>query len=348
MGVTLSLTLQGRGWFKTREGRFGVSITGRTALGAGIVVAGLALAFQLSPWPSALLIRWAFDSGGWRSNALLASRVPAGVSAQLDKTYDPQDPDARLDVYYPAASPAPLTVVWIHGGGFVSGSKEQIANYARILAAGGYTVVAVDYSVAPARTYPTPLLQVNRALGFLLQDAGRLHITPERIVLAGDSAGAQIAAQLANIITSPAYARSVGVTPSITRLAGVLLYCGPYAMTGTPGGGLAARWFARTVQWSYSGRRDYTGDPRSATLALVNFLTPRFPPTFISVGNADSLAPQSYALAGALARQGVRVDALFFPADYDSQLPHEYQFSLETREARLALTRSQQFLDSLH
>ena len=350
MGVTLSLTQQGRGWFKTPEGRLGVSIPGRIALILTIITAGLALALQLSPWPSALLIRWGFDAGGWRSNALLASRVPAGISAQLDETYDPHDPDARLDVYYPAAQPSRVTVIWVHGGGFVSGSKGQIANYAKILAAGGHTVVAVDYSVAPAKTYPTPLLQVDRALDFLVHNAARLRVTPDRLVLAGDSAGAQIAAQLANIITSPTYARTVGVTPSIApaQLAGVLLYCGPYAMIGAQGGGVLAQWFAHTVQWSYSGRRDYARDPRGATLAVMNFLTPQFPPTFISVGNADALAPQSYALADALKHQGVRVDALFFPGAYGARLPHEYQFSLATREARQALARSQEFLESLH
>ena len=81
---------------------------------------------------------------------------------------------------------------------------------------------------------------------------------------------------------------------------------------------------------------------------VENFLTPGFPPAFISVGNADSLASQSYALADALRREGVRVDALFFARDHRPELPHEYQFYLDTEAARLALARSRQFLTSLH
>jgi acetyl esterase/lipase len=313
----------------------------------------LVAVLELSPWPSALLIRWAFDASGARANARLAPRVPAGITTLPDEMYDPGDTDARLDVFFPDAAPAPqglLTVVWIHGGGFVAGSKEQVANYARILAAGGFAVAAVDYSLAPERTYPKPLLQVNRALAYLTGNAQRLRVDSRRLVLAGDSAGAQLAAQLANVITSPAYARTVGITPAIApeQLAGVLLYCGPYAMAGAASGGPFARWFAHTVQWSYSGRRDFAQDTGGATLAVVNFVTPGFPPTFISVGNADSLAQQSYALADALRRAGVRVDTLFFPRDYRPQLPHEYQFYLDTDEARLALTRSQAFLRSLH
>jgi acetyl esterase len=329
-----------------------VSAMGRTTLGAAVATLLLLGALEISPWPSALLIRWGFDISGAQANMRLGPRVPAGITAHLDETYDPGDSDARLDVFYPGtprAGPGLLTVIWIHGGGFLSGSKDQIANYARILAAGGHTVAGVDYSVAPGKTYPTPLLQINRALSYLTHNAQRLHVDPTHLVLAGDSAGAQLAAQLANVITSPAYAHTVGIIPAVApgQLAGVLLYCGPYAMGGAVAGGPFARWFARTVQWSYSGRRDYDRDARGATLVVANFLTPAFPPSFISVGNADSLAPQSYALADALRREGVRVDALFFPRNYRPELPHEYQFFLETKEARLALTRSQEFLASL-
>src|ERR1700722_5649101 len=286
---------------------------GRIVLGAGAAALLLLAALEISPWPSALLIRSALDISGKRANTRLAARVPAGITTLPDEMYDPVDPDARLDVFFPAvpaAGRALLTVVWIHGGGFVSGSKEQIANYARILAAGGFTVAAVDYSVAPKKTYPTPLLQVNRALYYLVHNAQRLHVDPGGLVLAGDSAGAQLAAQLANVITSAAYAHTVGMTAAVApeQLVGVLLYCGPYSMQGGTAGGPFARWFARTVQWSYSGRRDYAQDPRAKTLAVANFLTPRFPPAFISVGNADSLAPESYALADALRGEGVRVD----------------------------------------
>jgi acetyl esterase len=256
-------------------------------------------------------------------------------------------------VYYPAAAreaqSALLTVVWIHGGGFLSGSKDQISNYAQILAAGGFTVVAVDYSVAPERRYPTPLRRLNAALKYLQNNAARLHVDPQRFVLAGDSAGALLAAQVANLVTSADCARTLDLDPTLkpSQIVGLLLYCGPYdlrplAASGPPG------WFVRTVLWSYSGRRDFASDPRLATLAVLNYLPPRFPPSFISVGNADPLSQQSHALAAALTGLGVRVDTLFFANDYAPSLPHEYQHNLNAHAAQLALARAQVFLASLH
>jgi acetyl esterase len=316
-----------------------------------VAALGVLLALETSPWPSALLIRIGFDIGGRRTNRALAHRVPPGLSALLNESYDPADPGARLDVFYPSAAPGNrelLTIVWIHGGGFVAGNKDQIASYAKILAASGYTVVTVNYSIAPERTYPTPLRQVNAALAYLAREAPRLHVDPNRFVLAGDSAGALIATQVANMITSPDYARLLGISPMLrpSQIKGVLLYCGPYDLEPTRQGGTPG-WFGRSVLWAYSGRRDFVNDSQLRTLAVINYLTPRFPPSFISVGNADPLAQHSYRLAAALTRLGAKVDTLFFPNDYSPGLPHEYQFSLDGAAGRLALRRSSEFVASL-
>jgi acetyl esterase/lipase len=309
-------------------------------------------ASRFSPWPAALGIRLVFEADGRRMNAALGRYVPAdAVTGVLDEHYDPGDSDARLDVFYPqAARPGEslLTIVWIHGGAFVAGSKAEVRNYVKILAAHGFTTVAVDYSLAPGRTYPTPVRQVNAALAYLAGNAARLHVDANRFVLAGDSAGAQLAAQLANLTTSPDYARAVGIAPALERrqLAGALLYCGFY---GSPGGGdsYGGSFYVRSVLWAYSGRRDSRHQPGFALVFVGEHLSAAFPPTFLTVGNADPLAAQSHALAHSLQALGVPVETLFFPADHTPPLPHEYQFNLAGEPGRRALERSLAFLATL-
>lgn len=318
----------------------------------GIIGAGIWVAFQLSPWPSVLAIRWVFDRGAAEASDALRKHLPAGVTEQRGLRYDAGDPDAWMDVYFPpqvqGSTQRLTTVVWVHGGGFVSGRREDIANYLHILAARGFVVVNVDYSIAPGATWPTPTRQLNAALGYLQQHAGALNIDTSRIVLAGDSAGAQIAAETANAITSPAHAQRVGVSPSLQpgQVAGVLLFCGPYdtelVQWESPFAG-----FMRTVLWAYTGRKDFREDPRLDTFSVVRHVTPAFPPAFISAGNADPLEPHSRALADALRAQGVRVDALFFPKDYAPALAHEYQFNLDNEAGQQAMDRSVAFLDGL-
>ena len=55
----------------------------------------------------------------------------------------------------------------MHGGAWLSGDKDHIANFLRIVAAGGCTVVGVGYSIAPEARYPTPVGQVLDALAYL-------------------------------------------------------------------------------------------------------------------------------------------------------------------------------------
>jgi acetyl esterase/lipase len=329
-----------------------LKVLGWISVIAVVIAAGVYVAFQVSPWPSALLVRYAFDVDGERTARALEKYLPSNVSETLNEQYAPNDPDARLDVFHPSSlengGPAPLTVVWVHGGGWVSGSKEQIGNYTRILAGNGFTVVSVGYSIAPGAVYPRPVHQVNAALAYVVANAERLHVNPSRLVLAGDSAGSQIASQLANVVSSPSYAEAVGMAPAISRsqLVGMLLYCGAYTMDGVDLDGPFSG-FLRTVLWSYSGTKDFLASKAFASAWVVQHVTPDFPPTFISAGNADPLLSQSLVMADALEKNGVRVDRLFFPKDYTPSLPHEYQFKLDTEAAKLALDRSVTFLQSL-
>jgi acetyl esterase/lipase len=315
----------------------------------GVLMVALVAAFAASsftPWPRALRLREEFDADGERTGQQLAAYVPPGVASVLDQPYDPDDASVRLDVFRPAATPQPrLTVVWVHGGGWLAGAKEQIANYARILAGRGFTVVTVGYSLAPHATYPTPVRQVNAALGYLLRNAGRLGIDPDRLVLAGDSAGAQIALQVATLIVRPDYAATMKIAPGVakTRLAGLLLYCGVYRMEPRD----EENHVLRTEFWSYSGTRDFLRDPQFATAWVLDRLNGDLPPAFVSVGNGDDLRPHSIALADRLEKSGVRVERLIFGDDQTPPLPHEYQFDLSQPQARLALERSAAFLAGL-
>jgi acetyl esterase/lipase len=303
-------------------------------------------AFHVSPWPAALLIRWAFESGAARTSAKLERHVPKDVVTRADLRYDPDDPDAYLDVFHPpiaAGEPLP-TVLWVHGGGFVSGSRKEIANYARVVAGRGYTVVGIGYTLAPRGRHPLPVRQVNAALAYLVRNAQELRVDPARVFLAGDSAGAHISLQYGLAVAAPEYAGAIGIVPALKReqLRGLVLFCGPYDaslidLDGAFGG------FLRTVLWSYSGSRDHTSAPGFSAFSLLARLVPELPPLFVSAGNADPLLRHSQALVDAAIRKGIAVDALFFAPDRQPPLEHEYQFDLDTDAGKLALERAAAF-----
>jgi acetyl esterase/lipase len=308
----------------------------------------ISLSFVVSPWPSILLVRAAFDRGAAEASRKLEPHLPSSVTTTTHR-YDPANPGAVLDIHRGNGSANGPTVVWIHGGGFVSGQRSDITNYAKVLAGQGFTVVNVDYTIAPEANYPEPVRQVNRALAYLSRDSANLGVNSARMVLAGDSAGAQIAAQSAAIITNPVYAKLVGVEPGAKpqQLAGTLLYCGVYDISGMGRDGGVLGWFVQSAGWAYSGKRDWREDAQFSTMSIAPHLTSSFPPAFVSAGNADPLGPQSVAIAQALKQAGVSVETLFFPPDYSPPLGHEYQFDLEGEAGRTALKRSVAWLRQL-
>ncbi|GGF01325.1 alpha/beta hydrolase [Mycetocola zhadangensis] len=322
-----------------------LAISAATALLVSTVVSA-------TPWPSALLIRSAFEAGARATVKEMLPYVPSsGISEELDVEIPLPSGSSTLDVFTPSNATGPLpTVVWVHGGAWISGSKTNVAPYLRILASRGYTTVGVSYPIAPETTYPTAVHDLNDTLAYITENADDLGVDPTRIILAGDSAGAQLASSLATVTTNPAYAHLLGVTPSLSseQLIGTILHCGVYDLDAMADlNGLTA-WGFKVALWAYTGTKDWSDTYAGTTMSTMDFVTDGFPPTFISGGNGDSLTwIQSVPMSTALKSQGVAVTELFWPASHEPALPHEYQFHLDFEEARSALDDTVTFLDRL-
>lgn len=316
----------------------------RFVLGSAGVLAVVLLVVTISPWPAVAVVRYAFSKGDAASEAALAKHVPPGVTSRLDLAYG-QGKDEVFDLYYPEGASALPTIVWVHGGGFIAGSKGGVANYLKVLAGSGYTAIAVEYSRGHGTNYPRPLEQVNAALGFISSHAADLHVDPASIVLGGDSAGAHIASQVALIITNPAYAKAIGIAPGIARqqLAAMLLVSGVFDPFTVDRHGPRA-WFNYRMMWAYSGVRSLSVDERFKLMSVPSHVTAVFPPSYITSGNGDGLAPQAVDLAQRLRALGVRTETLFFPANHEPPLPHEYQFNLDRAAGKESLERMLAFL----
>jgi acetyl esterase/lipase len=303
--------------------------------------------YYLSVQPGAALLASVFDK-----NTLV--KPPAGFSVIASTVTEHRvavtvadAPAAYLDIYTPdstGSEPRPV-ILWVHGGGFISGSATTVADYAILLAHAGYTVASLDYSLAPAVRYPAPVRQGNAALAYLRSNAGRFGGDPGRIVLGGDSAGAQIASQLAAVQTDPALAKSMGLTAAVpaATLRGVVLFCGIYDMRTLSGTGFPG---LRTYLWAYTGARDWTSYPQIDQLSTVLHITAQYPPTFLSDGDADYFRFQAAELASALKHQAVPLTTLLWTGTGDG-LGHEYQFNFNLPEARTALQRTLGFLAAI-
>ena len=99
----------------------------------------------------------------------------------------------RLDLHLPApaVAPAPL-VVWVHGGAWKGGSRRE--HPLAPLVARGWAVASVDYRLTPVAPFPANIHDLKAAVRFLRARHADLGVAPDRIAIAGASAGAHLAA----------------------------------------------------------------------------------------------------------------------------------------------------------
>ncbi|MCG8405366.1 MAG: alpha/beta hydrolase [Phycisphaerales bacterium] len=152
---------------------------------------------------SILGVAWAAMLSGCNVEDLSALRLlppflanaPSSVHMESGLTYAEHDGQSLLfDLYRPVITdePTPLVVV-VFGGGWRSGSRDQLMEFAYDLAAHGYAAAAIDYRLADGTSkFPDQVIDVLAAVEFLRENADRFGVDPARVGLFGASAGAHL------------------------------------------------------------------------------------------------------------------------------------------------------------
>jgi acetyl esterase/lipase len=127
---------------------------------------------------------------------------PSVSSAQSCQTYTgliySTAPELRLELLVPEGTAAPVpVVVWIHGGGWKSGSRLPIPARVSNLCSRGYAVASVDYRLISSALWPAQIQDVRGAVRWLRAHATEYGLDPNRFASWGDSAGGHLAAMLA-------------------------------------------------------------------------------------------------------------------------------------------------------
>jgi acetyl esterase/lipase len=190
-------------------------------------------------------------------------------------------------------APTPCLVV-IHGGSWQSGDSAQLAPLNSYLAARGYTVASINYSMGPEHTFPAALEDVQAAIIYLKANAVELGLDAQHFVLLGRSAGGQLALLAAYTAHDPS-------------IRGVISLYGPadliyaYAHPANP-----MVFDSRGVLEAYLGGNPNQVKSQYDAASPINFVGEDTPPTLLIHGGRDELVSpmQSERLAGTLERAG--------------------------------------------
>ena len=254
----------------------------------------------------------------------LAAQGGAEMAEVVDRVIPgPDGSDLPIRSYRPyGAGERPPVVVYLHGGGWTIGDLQTHDEPCRALAAGtGAVVVSVDYRLAPEHPFPAAVDDAYAAACFVAGNAEDLGVDADRLVVAGDSAGGNLAAAvslLARDRSGPTIALQVLIYPAVDfdfdsgrwpsleeNATGYFLHLE------------TMRWFADC----YGGTGLLAGDPSAAPIRATDHAG--LPPAHVSVAGFDPLRDEGLGYAEVLAGAGVPVTL----CRHDSQVHGYWHFA---------------------
>lgn len=239
-----------------------------------------------------------FNRRGHGIKANAAGETDGNAPTWVDIFALEDGPSRPLRAYHPSQSRGGI-MLYLHGGGWVAGGLETHDGVCRRLAAGsGCRVLALDYRLAPEHPFPAALEDVLEALEWIASGALGADVDPERLVLAGDSAGANIAAAAALVARDealPAPALLLLICP-ILDLAEERISRRLFGRGRLVDALQLARDFG-----AYAGDAD-RGDPRLSPLQAKSLFG--LPPTILHSAEFDPFRDEAAAFAAALHAAG--------------------------------------------
>lgn len=272
------------------------------------------------------------------SRAGLAALTKANVStsepmaAIINTEVDTGERRIPVRIYRPALTGEPKVVVFIHGGGHLSGSVEVYDPVARHLAmATGNIVVSVDYRLAPENPYPAGLSDAKAVIENVWSLLDSQHIPYTRqLTLIGDSGGGAFSSTLAAYFSreQPGFIhRLVLIYPSLD-------YTLNWPSVQENGTGKLLD--ESKIRW-YFQQYFRNEEDRKQTSPLYLPLSQDFPPTLVFSGGLDPLRDEDFAFVARLQAEGIPVQHVHFPGMTHAYLMLEDKVPQEAKATYLAI-----------
>tara|TARA_B110000495_G_C23025703_1_gene609499 strand:+ start:1468 stop:2661 length:1194 start_codon:yes stop_codon:yes gene_type:complete len=270
-------------------------------------------------------------------------RLPEGVLVDRNLVYTVvQARSLPLDLYRPKSdAPTPL-VIWIHGGGWKSGSKNGAGPALRQLLERGYAVASVEYRLSGEAIFPAAIEDCKAAVSFLRLHAGKYNLSPERFGAWGSSAGGHLVAMLGTTSDTNDFGTHPVTLKASSKVQAVCNWFGPSSF-------LRMNDFPGTLDHDSpeSPESRFIGVPiqqypeRTQRANPMTYVSPSDPPFLHMHGDKDRLVPfnQSELLHSALKQAGVQT-SLYRVVDGD----HGFGGAKDSRADLVA--RSIRFFDA--
>lgn len=239
------------------------------------------------------------------------------MKAHKDLLYVPNGTARQtLDLYVPSEGTGPWPViVWVHGGGWQNGSKEQCLPLRAGFVDKGYAVASVNYRLSGDAVFPAQIEDCKAAIRWLRAHAAEYRLDGAHFAGWGGSAGGHLVALLGTSGDVKEFDRGENLEQS-SRVQVVCDFFGPSdlaVMVGTPGYERHA--LADSPESKLIGGIPTQVPEKAAAASPVTYVSPDDPPFLIVHGEKDPVVPadQSVRLQAALEKAGVKSQLIVIP-----------------------------------
>ncbi len=236
-----------------------------------------------------------------------------------------------LDIYLPKKVDPPFpTIINVHGGGWVYGTKETYQYYGMGLAKRGFAFINPNYRLAPEHAeFPDELNDVDTYLHWIDDHADEYRLDRNNFFLLGDSAGGQMVEQYTTILTNPDYAKLFPYKPLNLHFRAIGLNCAAsFVLTPASLAGLEGAYFTPATVKKYHEQLD-----------VEKYITKDFLPTFLITANKDFLHGIQFTLFGFLLGHGIQAICKSYGNDEN---PRAHVFFINQRDKLAQLANDQE------
>lgn len=226
-----------------------------------------------------------------------------GIVKEKNLQYLGKKRSTALDFYYSENTKKDKkpVFIYIHGGGFLSGTKTARQYYCYRWVKQGYFAVNINYEFGRKHPFPSYLHQVFKAIEYTLDHKDEYNLDTDKIVIAGESAGAYIASFISAITTNKELYEKYGIDfkyKDTFKIKGNVLMSGIYDIDN-----ILELNFPNMIccLMAFTGKDAKTSialtqSPMAKELSTTTYINENYPPSAVIMSSKDALTPNSVVL----------------------------------------------------